>query len=71
MSCKPKCAHYGKKDEEGRWLMLSQKGNLKYPENLTIHPQCLTCLMEDIIEELQEEKESTLKYLEKNLKKGK
>lgn len=68
MSCEPKCGISGSKDDDGRELMISRKGNKKFPKPMTIHPQCLGCLIEAIEKNAQEAIGDALTCLEKSLK---
>ncbi len=72
MSCKPKCANSGSVDPiSGKDLMISQKGNPKFKEFGIIHPQCESCLVEQIgkqaISDCIKTKEVALKMCEKAL----
>ena len=52
MPCFPSCIKTTSIDGQGHRIMISTPGNLQYPVPHTAHPQCESCLKEEIAEML-------------------
>ena len=48
MSCFPKCLKTASHDNQGHRIMVSVAGNKKYPVPNTTHPQCESCMADEI-----------------------